>query len=442
MSESREMKMALIIGTSTRISREMVVSRAVAWGLLAFYSQTASAIGDYRDTLEKSVSGQDEPVTADRDAWSVYVGDQLTYDTNLYRLPTNVDLTTLVGPNASREDHINTTSAGLDGQWTIGRQIVDLDLRADDNRFARNSDLNNVSGNDKLVWSWRVGSQLAGQVGTYYYRSLASFVNTTTYTRNLINSTAYYGTARYQVGPHWALYAGVLESQIDLTAVASKSNDNQSKIVHLGTELATRIGSSIGWEYRFTDVTFPHSVVANGLDSTTNYREDLGRFLFKYAISDKSSIDANAGYLKRDYVSTLIPSFSGDVWHVSFQWQPTGKTQLLVEGWRKLQAYLTAQTEYFVSKGVSLSPVWRPSEKLGFSFVFLWEDQNYAGSRSNPPGTENRHDSVSAGQVGVVYSPIKAITVNLSYRHELRNSNEAQFKYYDNLALAGITFRY
>jgi len=414
----------------------------LASGLSALYPQKATAIGDYRDTLEKAVSGQDEPVIADRDSWSVYVGDQLSYDTNLFRLPSNVDLTTLVGPNASREDHINTASVGFDGQWSIGRQVVDLDLRADENRFAHNDHLNNVSGNDKLVWSWRVGSQLSGQAGTYYYSSLASFVNANAYTRNQINSTTYYGTARYQVGPHWALYAGVLESQIDLSAVASKSNNNRSKIVHLGTELATGIGSSAGFEYRFTDVTFAHGFVSNGLDSTTNYREDLGRFLFKYAISAKTALDANAGYLKRNYVSTVIPSFSGEVWHVGFQWQPTDKTQLLFEGWRKLQAYLTAQTEYFVSKGVSLSPVWKTSEKLSCSFVFSWEDQDYAGLSSALLGTVNRRDTVTAGQAGVVYTPIKAITVNLSYRHELRNSNEAQFKYDDNVALAGLTFRF
>ncbi len=236
------MKSILIASTYRRIPRPVAISTVVmlASGLSALYPQKATAIGDYRDTLEKAVSGQDEPVIADRDSWSVYVGDQLSYDTNLFRLPSNVDLTTLVGPNASREDHINTASVGFDGQWSIGRQVVDLDLRADENRFAHNDHLNNVSGNDKLVWSWRVGSQLSGQAGTYYYSSLASFVNANAYTRNQINSTTYYGTARYQVGPHWALYAGVLESQIDLSAVASKSNNNRSKIVHLGTEALYR----------------------------------------------------------------------------------------------------------------------------------------------------------------------------------------------------------
>jgi len=424
-------------------SKATSISVAIlSWAVLALCPQIACALGDYRDILDKALTGQEELPTFDRDTLSVYARDQYSYETNLYRLPANVNIASVVGPRATGEDHINSASLGLDGQWNVGRQILGLDLRADDNRFTRNGNLDNTSGNDKFLWDWRVGDQFSGEAGAYYYSALASFVNSDTYTKNLISSDGYYGTARYQVGPRWAVYAGLLESQVDLTAEASKSNNNRSKIVQLGTELTIGPSSSVGWEYRFTDLAFPHTDLINGSGALTDYKEDLGRFLLKYAISDKTSLDANAGYLKRDYVNSNIPSFSGDVWHIALQWLPTDRTQLLIEGWRHLQVYLTAQTEYFVSKGISLSPVWTHSEKLNIAAVLSHDNQNYADSGLGIVGIQNRRDTVTAGQVAVTYAPFKAVTLTFSYRHELRNSNEAQFKYDDNLVLAGVMVRH
>jgi len=89
------------------------------------------------------------------DVFTPFVADALSYDSNLYRLPASVtNLTTLpgLGPQATREDYMNSASAGLDAQWLLGsRQRINLDVRVDDNRFRHNDDLNNISTNDQLI---------------------------------------------------------------------------------------------------------------------------------------------------------------------------------------------------------------------------------------------------------------------------------------------------
>jgi len=77
------------------------------------------------------------------------------------------------------------------------RQTFTVDLRVDDNRFDKNTDLNNVSTTDKLFWQWDVGGVLSGQVGAIYDSGLISFVNrqklrAATYTQY----TSYVGAAR------------------------------------------------------------------------------------------------------------------------------------------------------------------------------------------------------------------------------------------------------
>ncbi len=97
------------------------------------------------------------------------------------------DVQQVVGPSASREDHINSPSAGLDGQWALGRQIFSVQAQVADNRYAENTNLNNVSTIDKAIWNWGVASVLSGQVGAEFTRSLLSFVNAAVYERNTYN---------------------------------------------------------------------------------------------------------------------------------------------------------------------------------------------------------------------------------------------------------------
>jgi exopolysaccharide biosynthesis operon protein EpsL len=400
----------------------------------------------YRDTLEKAV---DPPGDINVDAGKfldVFAEDQESYDNNLYRLNDSTDVAALIGPNASRQDHINTVSAGLDGQWTPGRQIVSLDLRADDNRYAQNNDLNNVSTSDKLIWNWSVGSLLSGQAGADFTRSIAGFVNTNVYSRNLVDQAEYFGGARYQIGPRWAIFGGIIETDTTLSAVASKQDDSNRKAVEGGVEYATSALNSFGFEYRYTDATYPNAIVANGAASFPNYHEDRERFFIKYAISDKTQLNASAGYLERDYPNHSVGAFAGDIWRASLQWQPRDRTQIVVGGWRELHAYLTADSDYYVSDGFSASPVWLVSEKINISIQLSSEKQHYVVSSSGTPAVgPPREDKLVVGQAALTYAALKYMTVNLTVRHEQRDSNalnEPNFSYNDTLASVGITGKF
>lgn len=411
-------------------------------------SSEVFAAADYRDTLDKAVAGPDEMDVVPGDVLTPFVADALTYDSNLFRLPASVtNLTTLtgLGPKSTREDYMNSASAGLDAQWLAGaRQRINLDLRVDDNRFRHNDDLNNISTDDRLTWNWGIGGVLSGQVGADYSRFLASFINTEVYSRNLIQKEEYFAASRYQLGPRWAFFGGLLDTKYTLSDIQSKANNSSSKSVDLGGEFATSAADTIGFDYRFTDARYPNGIVLNGTSFDPDYREDRARVLAKYMISEKTVLDVSAGYLKRHYPNTVIGGFAGDIWRASLQWQPTPKTQLVVTGWRQLAADLTAQTDYFVDKGASLSPTWTATEKVSLTATVSHDDRDYIGSN---PGVavavgQARRDGITGERVGLTYTPTSAITCNFSYGHERRNSNLQQFTYNDNIGSAGINFRF
>jgi glycosyltransferase involved in cell wall biosynthesis len=399
------------------------------------------------DTLEKALQAPILPVNPDAHSFDLFVQGQTAYDNNIFRLPSGADIAALIGPQASREDHINTASVGLNGQWTVGRQFITLDLDADDNRFVRNDNLNNVSSTDAFKWNWILGSKLTGQIGTDFARSLGGFYNTFVYTRDIVDQTEYFGSARYAVGPHIALFGGVLYTDTTLSEAALKVNDNQRKAVDFGLEYATAAASSLDFDYRYTDARYSHSSFLNGVAFDPDYRDETGRVTFKDMLSEKTQIEALVGYLKRTYPSAAIGAFAGNIWRLTFDWHPTGKTELLIGASRDLQAYLGAQTDYFVSKAVSIAPTWIPSEKISVAVVLSRDDQDFIGTNEFVLNLANRRDIVNAGQVNVVYSPLvftpaRGLTFNFTLRREHRASNQAALSYDDTIGKAGFIFKF
>ncbi len=412
----------------------------------------AAGIFDSKDALDSAVAPVDEQAAEQRtDQLSLNVADDLSYDDNLYRVPpSRTDLTTLpgIGPNPSRGDYIDSVTAGLDGEWLVAnRQSLDFDLRADDNRYFRNTDLNNVSSADHLAWNWGVGSALSGSVGGDYNRTLGGFFNTGLYSRDIVSRADYFASTRLQAGPHWGVFGGIMGQ--DFTLSEANYNNSQTKAVDIGTDYVTNASNRIGFDYRYTDDRSPHAADLNGVAFDPDYREDRARALLNYALSDKTTLDASAGYLRRDYPSTAIGGFSGEIWRVSLQWQPTPKTQLVVGTWRQLNADLTAQTDYYLSRGGTIAPTWTATEKIAFTLSVTQEYQDYIGS--NPVGvnpipiaesTLGRRDTVSTQTVNMAYTLSRAFTLSITAGHENRDSNFPQFQYRDFRADASITYKF
>jgi hypothetical protein len=419
--------------------------------LSALASTSLGGAIEYKDALDLAVAPPVDLGAVQRtDRLILSASDMFLYDNNLYRLPAGVtDLRALpgIGPDPSKDDSIDRISAALDAEWLTGvRQSVDVGLRADYNRFFKNSNLDNVSSDDHVVWNWGLGSALSGRVGADYARLLGGFLNAQVYSRDIVNRSDVYASMRYQVGPRWGVFGGILGSTYSVSADQATFNNSRSKGADVGFDFISE-GNRIGFDYRYNDSRAPNSIILNGEPFDPDFREDRARVLFTYALTEKTLIDASAGYLKREYPSNAIGSFSGEIWRAALQWQPTAKTQLLLGVWQQLDADLTSQTDYFVDKGVSLTPQWVASEKLTFSATVSRDTQNYIGS--NPVGPipvdspgQARHDTLTAETGSLVYTPIRAIVLTFSAAHVKRDSNITQFAFNDFQGTANITYKF
>jgi hypothetical protein len=377
----------------------------------------------------------------DGNTFDFYVADQELYDSNLYRLPSNIgSISTLVSPNAKRSDLINTPSVGGDGQWIAGRQIFELNLRADENRFARNDNLNNASGYGNLLLNWQVGAHFSGQAQVTYNHGLAGFDQTLFLGRDLTNTVNYLGTARYQVGPRWAIYGGVSDLEVSHSAPQARFNDYHLKQGDAGLELATSPEDTYALEYSYSDGGYPPSTF-NGLPLATDFHEQLIRLLVKYALTAKTAIDAYAGYRSRDFTATGQRAFAGAVGRLGVNWQPTDKTQLLFAGWRELRSYANAESSYFVSQGGSISPVWTATEKLKFTLLFSYEKQDFISQSTTVIVLGALNAKIATEQLNITFSPRSAWIFNLSFNHQKRDSNLFSYQFDDDLASVSVLYK-
>jgi hypothetical protein len=390
------------------------------------------------------------PTPEDGTTFDLFVGDQYTYDDNLYRIPTSFNpvLSTLP-PNASRGDSFNTLSLGATGQWFVGRQNVDLALRADNSRFVHNTALNNTGGDGSLIWNWLVGSHFSGQVGAEYNRALASFMETRYLGRDLVDTKTYFGKGTFQVGPHWAIIGGAREMDITHGTAAATYNNFKTRSGNAGLEFSTAVSDTFGVEYQYNKGIYPPNYTFDNLPFDRDFKEDRYRATIKYAVTEKFNVDAYAGYLKHTLPpqnvlpSSVFGNFSGDVWRVTLNWLPTDKTQLAFAGWHELHAYLVDASNYFISKGFSVSPTWRPTEKITLAFVASREDQDFVAIQSVlgllAPPLFNR---VTAEQINVFYVPRNRWTLNLFVRNERRSSNQTDFAYSDTTGNVSFTYKF
>jgi hypothetical protein len=383
----------------------------------------------------------DSPITRDSPSnIDIYFADQFTYSDNLYGLPSNTDVTAVAGPLATRGDSFNSISLGGDGRWFSDNQVLGLNFRADENRYTHNDSLNNVSGKGNLEWDWRLQTDWSGQVGVSYYRGLANFADTGYYARDVVQREDYFGTLRYQVGPHWAIYGGFVGADTGQTAVAEQSNDFHSNAGNAGIEFATSSENTVTLDYRYTDATFPQDFVVGGALFNADYREDTARIIVKYVFSAATELDASAGYLKRDYPVSNFATFSGDIWQAALKWTPTDNLQWVVSGWRQLTAYVEAQSDYFVSTGGSIAAVWAASDTLALSLGITRENHDYINSSPSAVTFASRYDRLTTGQGRLVYSPTAYLNFKLTFRYDKRESNQAQFQYNDGVAAASVTY--
>ncbi len=366
----------------------------------------------------------------------LYISEQVSYDSNLFRLNRTIDVKqSPLGSTASRDDEVLRSSAGANTDWHAGLQELKLELNLDDNRFRYNRILNNTSGNGTLLWNWRTADDWYGKLGGTYVHALSSFVNDRPLTKDLVDSYQYFGELNHDFGSYVEATIGGKHVQAVHGDDSRKVDNYTSNSGNVGLTLNSLAGNYIGVAWERTRAIYPFDVFINDAPFNRDYEENTSFLRFRYASSIKTIVYGSVGHVSREYLHGDGRQYSAATWQGTWHWQPTTKTIVEVSGWQKLNSYFDLAADHFIGRGFSVAPTWLPRDRLAFSATFGWERQQYilrdvlAGE-----GDIQREDKVTSAYGEMLYSPVDWLDFTLSYRYEHHDSTLFLYGFDDRIA--------
>ena len=402
--------------------------------LAAFLSATPSPAAERDD-------GQGE-----EPGFEMTLGARQVYDDNLYRLPEIIDPQQSLVSGASRDDYVRRVSLGIEQSWHWSRQKVLIDLLAVDSSYQRNDQLDNRSGRGRAEWDWQAASAWSGTFGADYGRSLANFANTRYLGRDMIETTGTFANLGFRLGPSWSLRAAARRATTEHSAELRRFDNSVTESVTGGLRYKTRSETQIGLSLRSTRARFESPLNLSGQLFDRDYEDESINLELERVVSPRTRIEGSIGVLRRGYDDNSLTesgkgSFEGPVGDVMLQWQASNKIAIDTNGWRRLRAYLDAESDYFVSEGVSIAPKWKPTHKLEVALELGIETQDYLGAGINLP-RERRSDEVSSGELTLSYRPLRKLRFDLTGRVEQRGSNRPLVEYDSLVASFGVRWSY
>lgn len=422
----------------TQYTRPLQIALAVAIAL----ASARVAAQQQLPTPRNSTSPDDDR------AFVFYVGDQLMYDDNLFRLPAAAQRDPSQLPVEETEDYVNLLSAGVRARMHVGRQALALAARVDDVRFNNNDQLDYTGGVARLDFDWQLGNRVSGRLLGDYQRTLASYTNYRFYDRDIVDALSGELQTRIQVGPRLALLAGARSRRTDHSDGNRRSENFESDSGTAGIELALSNTDRIILEYRYLEGDFPDTFVPGSPEARDrSYEETLANLRLQYELTSKLHLRGNVGKLEREYpAESLADDYSGVIWKATLDWEPRRKLGFELSAWRDLKAYVDSESNYFEAVGASLGPTWKPTEKLDLALEYIYEEQDYIGSPtlSSLPGDPSfeqdpgRRDEIDVARFRASYSPREFIELDLTLAYIDRSSNRPSRVYDAQAASFGI----
>lgn len=398
--------------TDTLCKHQIKIHTVSLWLGLFLYSPFVWSISDADDLLQP------------------FVSESLTYDSNLYRSSALTPLT---------DDFINRATAGILIHKTFSRQVFNVNIKADDNRYYTSQILDHVSTENSAVWNWRVTDEWSGKLGTEYNRSLAGFANTQFLSPDILEQPASYFDATYQLNSNWRLNGGWRMTDTLHSAVSRQNQNTESQIFRGGVTFLTSRGDSIGSEYSHTETEFNRRQLSSNADIA--YQENTSKILINYNYSPKLHFDGHGGYMFRSHQNLLKLDFQGVIWRINMGWAPTVKTVFMVSSWHELTSFIELASNYYVSEGVSLAPRWAVTEKISLSGQVRMETQDHManGVKSS---SDLRKDELLSSQISTSYMFAHSAELNLAYQFYQRDSNRQSFTYVGDSVTATIQLKF
>ncbi len=245
-------------------------------------------------------------------------------------------------------------------------------------------------------WKWRLGPRLNGTLEVARDHVMVPFtqVEQSQIVTNTDQREA--GSIDYRLAQYWSIEgSGFTHSELEPLADAPQLRLKESQ----GAATLRYFGSAaVTWGI---SASYLHGAYSNASDFAVSpsYDQKNAAVLVDYAYSGRTTLDAIAGYSKRDSAAQNNTT-AGFTAHLAFTDHLTGKTSLVVALDRTINSYLTNAGSEF-DNSASLKINWQATYKLGIAAGYVWTYSEFP-HQGIVPGT-NRLDHLQYPSLYVDY---------------------------------------
>jgi len=350
------------------------------------------------------------------DKLEVFVQENLTHDSNVFRLSDKIDAGGQLG-DSRRADNVSTTSLGffLDAPYSLQRwQLAYTWYRANYSHF---NDLDHDGYIGKASWLWAVTPELTGDVGYNQSRGLSSFANIQGRQPDLVTTKMAYANGVWMVTAALRVHGQAVGAETQHTGLRAV-NDLRTRAAETGISFVNKAENRIGIAVRAEHGENPNTdQVIGGVVFNNEYNQESIGIQGKWDVTGNSRLDGRLDYTRRRYEQFSERNYSGPTWRVIYTWAPTGKTTIATTLWRDVAPLEDITASFVLVTGIAVKPEWNVTEKVsvrGNLSYARWEYQELFG--------DDFEHRVKNASISVLWRAARHITLSGGLTREVRTS--------------------
>ena len=361
------------------------------------------------------------------------VAASVTRDDNIFRLPDNFNMLAFAG-SRQRGDTIRGTTFGLRVDQPWSRQRFILDARLNDYRYGHYDFLDHQARDYDLRWKWQLGNRLQGDLYRAQAQQLTSFGDFRAPNRNIRTQLTTGFSARWWIHANWYALGALSRAESENDTALRRTWDNTVDTAEAGILYRTGAGNEIQFTLREQEGEYP-------LSPASQFRQKAAELRGLWQITGKSVLRAQLSQVERSHPLAPQRDFSGANGKRTWDWQISGKTSLNVTARREISAYQDFYSNYVLTEGLSVAPLWRPTYKTSVQLRLERSKRDYLGD-VNPLLNYHRKDTVRTAALSFGWAPLQSLNLSATLQREVRDSTDASFQYKDRLAYLSAQFTF
>jgi exopolysaccharide biosynthesis operon protein EpsL len=370
-----------------------------------------------------------------------FINTSINYDDNVFRFSSPEQAKAALG-SSDTSDVIKQIGLGVAVNLRLSRQLINLSSSINKNSFNRFTNLDNIGKANSLRWSWRIGSDIYGELGASEKVAIAGFNENRNQQRNLTTTNQKLASINWNFIPDWSISASHQQVDFENDLVSSRVLDREDKIYEAGVGYQNQNNTKLGLAYRVVDSSYPNRT---GLTQLTLGNESAQKEVVVTAAwlpTAKTRFSTRLAQVSLERKNSAISDFNGFSQYWSLDHSPTGKLNFNLSAYKSLSPVDDVVSSYVETKGIKINPDWNLTSKVLLRAGLGYEQRNYIGSAGISLNNEDRSDESREASLALIYAPTIKSVLQLQYQGESRTSNQANSDYKYNSLNLSFNYQY